>query len=613
MGRTEERGSKESNRINAKTFENLYKRLPMQTHSTQTSQITIKEHLIDDIDSLVEKICSSAKLHPITARVLASRNIVTKEEISQFLYPSFKHHLPDPMTIKNMSDAAEHIIEAVESDQMMVVYSDFDVDGLTSGSQLVLFLRAIGARVSGFVPNRFTDGYGLSVGAIKRLADAGHTLLVTVDCGISNHNEISYAKRLGMSTVVLDHHQPGETLPPADVVVDPAQEGCPFQEYKLAAAGLVWMLIVVLRSKLEERGVKDVPHPKEFLDLAAMGTICDMVPLRTLNRLIALRGIEALKTKSRVGIDALKTVAGVSNTRLSSGSIGFNLGPRINAAGRLGDANDILRLLTTDDKDEAETIAQKVDNLNRERQAVELRVKESCLSILEEDEKLLENNAIAIFGEDYHLGVIGIAAQRLVEAYHKPAAVMAPATIEVDGEEIAVAKGSVRSISGFHVSEVLGRLNHLLLSHGGHAAAGGFTVAMEQLETFQEAFINEGNTHLTAEMLTKKISADCCINLNDITFDFVEEITRLAPFGVGNPSPIFITENVTIERVDLLSQKHLKLKLSDKKCQRNALAWNSYGNPLLRKGTVVNIAYQVDINLYQGVSSVQLTIKDVWH
>jgi single-stranded-DNA-specific exonuclease len=554
----------------------------------------------------------------IAARILLSRGIATVEQVSNFLSPSLRHHLPDPCEIKNITAAAELILDFIDSGGRISIYTDFDVDGVSSGSQLFLFLKALGANVNTYTPSRFAEGYGLVCSAVQKLADSGTKLLITVDCGITSHREFALAARLGMKSIVVDHHLPNG-IPPADVVVDPAQDGCPFQEHKLAAAGLVWMLLIVLRKAARNRWrdssrADTLPDPKEFLDLAALGTICDMVPLMGLNRVIAHRGVEAMRKTARPGMIALKQVAGVDNNpRFGSGHVAFALGPRINAAGRLAEAADVIHLLTTDDSIRAKAIASTIDRLNDRRREVEESVKNSCLRLLAAEERLRQRAAFAIFGEEYHIGVIGIVAQRLVEQFHRPAAIMAPGEmLSSTGERRAVIKGSVRSVTGFHVADVLQSLSSLLITHGGHREAGGFSLALENLAAFQEAFICRAEELLGSGDPAKTLTVDAEVNLRDIDFELVNELMRFAPFGVGNPSPVFVTRNVDVTMVSLLGDKHLRVRFSEGGVVVAAVGWGMQGHELLRKGRRVSIAYQPEINTYQGIASVQLNLREVW-
>lgn len=571
-----------------------------------------------DFDEICARLAPLLKLSPITIKILVSRGIVDEAQARAFLVPSLREHIPDPHAIKNIEPAADMILDAVGKRERITVYCDFDVDGTSAGAQLFLYLKALGANVGTYTPSRFVEGYGLVPSAVEKLASTGTKLLVTADCGINSHAELKLARKLGLRTIVLDHHLPnGEA--PADIVVDPAQEGCPFQEYKLAAAGLVWMLLIVLRRRaaaLIEQGKLKLPaappDPKDYLDLAVLGTVCDMVPLTGLNRVIASRGIEALKRSTRPGIAALKHVAGVaSNPKFGAGHVAFNLGPRINAAGRLGDANDVIELLTTADSLKAKTIAERIDRLNEKRKAIEEDVRSQCVEQILSG-GLADQPAFALFGETFHVGVIGIAAQRVVDQFYRPAAVMAPGETTIRGKTVKIIKGSVRSIRGFHVADALHQLAPLLLSGGGHAEAGGFSVLPEKMAEFAARFVEIAGEVLSPEQLERKRMADVEVALSQISYDLVNELGSLAPFGVGNPSPLLVANGVMIESVSSLSAGHLKLLLRCGTAQVVGMAWSMQGHPLLKKGGEISIAFIPELNSYRGITSVQLNIQEIW-
>jgi len=559
-----------------------------------------------DFESRARELADSLSVDLHFAMILLNRGIDSEQLARTFLAPTLKNDLPDPSSIMGIQAAASIVVEAVARKKNITVFTDFDVDGLSSGAQLVLFLMKCGARVSSYTPNRFTEGYGLSEEAVKKISDCGANLLITVDCGISNKKELALARELGLQTIVLDHHLPHE-MPDADAVVDPAQEGCPFNSYSLAAAGLVFMFLIVLRRVFAEQGRSDLPSPKDFLDLAALGTICDMVPLKGPNRLIALRGLQALEKTPRPGLQSLKDVCGVkAGKTFSSGHVGFMLGPRINAAGRVGEGKDVMELFTTSDSKKAKKLAKSMDRLNQKRQLLEregLRIAEELLA--DKD----EGSAIAVFDESFHLGVIGIIAQRLVEKNHKPAAVMGPAAVD---SEDPIIKGSVRSISAFHVADNLEKLEHLLLSFGGHAAAGGFSLKLWNLEEFSAEWEKLATESLTEEDLLPKQRVDLKMGLENVNYDFVSSLRSLEPFGVGNPSPVLYSDDLEIESVKQIGENHLKLLLSQGKKKIQAVAWKYAGHPLLVKGSRIRAAYSPEINNYGGVSTVQLNIKEVW-
>ena len=566
-----------------------------------------------------EQLSKALGISLIAAKILVGRGITAVEEARRFLSPTLRTDIPDPFSMINIAQAADMLLETVRSGEQITVYSDFDVDGLSSAAQLVQFLHELKAAVNNYTPNRFTEGYGLSRAAVEALARAGTKLLVTVDCGISNHEEIALARRLGMRTIIIDHHLPHD-LPPADLIVDPLQEGCPFAEHQLAAAGLVWVLLIVLRAKLragmtdnEQGGSDEMPDPKDFLDLAALGTICDMVPLVGLNRLIAHRGMEALRQTTRPGIVALKDLLGVSGgKRITAGHVGFGFGPRINAAGRLGDAGDVFKLLTTNSSKRAKELAEAIERANTRRRTIEEQVLVQCLSLLGKGDSLEEQPAFALFGQDFHIGVIGIVAQRLVEEFHRPAALMAPGEMKVGGETRQIVRGSVRGIRGFHVAEALKRSGSFLINYGGHEGAGGFSIAYENVEGFSLAFIEDARKVITAEMLERERFADVEVCLSEIDYDVVDGISKLAPFGVGNPSPLLLVSGVTVETVSSFGKDHLRVRFSDGSHYVNGVCWGFQGHPLLRKGECVNIAFYPEINTYKGISAVQLNVQEVW-
>lgn len=570
-------------------------------------EIVFRNSEIEVTPEKIEELSKSLSVSKILSQILLKRGIEDEESARAFLYPSLKEHLPDPSLMKNIDEAARIILSFVEKKEQITIFTDFDVDGVTSGAQLLLFLEALGGVVNTYTPSRFKEGYGLSKEAVRKLAESGTKLLVTADCGISNEREIALAKEYGLSVVVIDHHIP-HTLPVADCIVNPAQDGCPFQDYKLATAGIIWLLLIVLRRELKKQNI-EAPDPKDFLDLASLGTICDMVPLTKLNRLIAARGVEALSKTKRTGLIALKDSASLSNKRFSAGHVSFALGPRINASGRLDHAGKALELLATSDSIKAKKLADRINRLNTERRGIEEKVKKACISELGDS---VENApAFAIYGEDFHIGVIGLAAQRLVENFYKPSAVMGPGEAIVKGEVRQVIKGSVRTIKGFHVANALSSLGHLLLNHGGHAEAGGFSLLFEHLDEFKEEFVKKAKSELSEEHYVRHQSVDIEVKLSDIDFKTVEELSKLAPFGIANPSPVLLSRKVRVGSVSILNGGHLRLKLHDDSSTHNAVFWGAKGHPLIRKDNIVDVCYKPEIQNFRGISSVQLNISHV--
>lgn len=552
----------------------------------------------------------------LVSRILAARGFDSREAINSFLSPTLQNGLRDPFGIKDIDKAIEYILDAVRRSLSVTIFTDFDVDGLTSGAQLYLALKAIGANVSCYTPNRFSEGYGLSRLAVHRIVEAKTGLLITVDCGITSREEVALAKRQGLNVIILDHHLPQGEVPNADAIINPKQDGCTFVDRELSAAGLVWLLVVALRTELKKKTpqLAEKIDPKEYLDLAALGTICDMVPLVGLNRVIAHRGLEAIARSERPGIIALKKIAGLGEKKeISAGHVGFQIGPRINAVGRMGDASEVLELLITEDSNVAKRLAESTEFLNRKRKQIEDEVRKECMRQVRDGNLAADSRAFAIYSEEFHLGVIGIAAQRVVEQFTRPACVMCPAKVEENGKVKLVIKGSVRSIEGFHVAQILAKLDEHLLSHGGHAKAGGFSLLPENLQKFSSAFIEIAEQTLSEDDCCKEVSIDTVVTFAELTHAAVEELTRLAPFGIGNPTPVFLSRNVEVISVSSIMDSHLKVRFKQGKQTVESICWDFRGHPLLTKGRIVDIAYTPEINKYQGISAVQLSLKEVWN
>jgi len=553
----------------------------------------------------VETLSAELGLSPLIVCLLTGRGFKDTSSIKGFLEPSLREELPNPFEMKGAVAAGELLVQALLDKKKIIVVSDYDVDGVSSGSQLLLYLKSLGGAVTSYTPSRFLDGYGLSSDLVKRFSEAGFEVLVTLDCGISDLEPIALAKSLGMRVLVVDHHMPGD-LPVADVIVDPAQEDCPFNSFQMSAAGLVWMLLIVIRRIWNEKGDDSVraSDPKEFLDLAALGTICDMVPLRGPNRVIAKKGLELITRNERLGLRSLFEVTSLNiNKRLGAGQIGFTIGPRINAVGRMGDATEAVELLTTEDSKRAGNLAKRMDRFNKSRQQIEAENLEKALELLGESDR----SANFVWDSSFHIGVVGIVAQRIVERHYVPTAVGAPAEME---KPEGIYKASVRSISGFNVVEALRELSDYLITFGGHKAAGGFSINYSNLSEFAEKFNEFAAQTLSEEDYIRKQRVDLLVEFSDLSFDFVEEVGQLSPFGMGNPTPVFLSKSVEVESVKPIGREHLRLGLAKDRFKLPAVAWKAQGHPLLTKGSVVNLVYTPEINEYKGLASVQLNVKE---
>lgn len=544
-----------------------------------------------------ESISSGCSLNPVTGRILAARGFKPDESLKHFINPSLKESLPDPSALKNLDAACALIKKTIDGGGAIAICCDFDVDGLSGGSQVQHFFETIGVKSKVFVPDRFEDGYGLNEGMIREIADAGFALVVTIDYGTTNKKELSLARELGLKSIVIDHHHVVEN-PPADIFINPNQKGCGFADKILCAAGLAWYLVVALRRALPQAAAVDV---RRYLDLACLGTICDMVPLVGANRTIAKRGLEQLSVTERVGLIALKNVMGVKGS-VGCSDVSFGIGPRLNAAGRMVHGDLVIELLTTTDSKRAAAIADRLHRLNLERQETENEVKEIAVRMIHAAGEL--PSGIVVWESDFHTGVIGIVAQRIVEIFYRPAAVMG---LDKDG----VYKGSVRGIKGFSVVEALGAVGKHLIKFGGHEGAGGFSVAIEHVEEFAAAFNAECARRLKKIETSPFVEGDTEATLAEIDVYLVNELEKFAPFGVGNPNPVVVARGLRVQDLRVLKDTHLKATLTDGKRRISGMLWRQTSHPALTIGAEVDVAFKPDINTFNGNVEVQGHIQAV--
>jgi single-stranded-DNA-specific exonuclease len=537
------------------------------------------------------------QLSPVAARVLAARELKDDEAVELYLRPTLAKGIPHPREAKNMLAAAQMIAQAVIEKKKIAICCDFDVDGLSGGSQLFHFLKASGGDAEVFVPNRFTEGYGLNEDMVQRIADAGFSLLITIDFGTTNIKEITLAKKLGLQVAIFDHHHVSAAPPPADYFVNPQQEGCGFAGKVLSASGLVWFLIVALRPFLPS--AKDI-EPKEYLDLACLGTICDMVPLTGVNRIIARRGLEMLSRTKRRGLEALKDVIGARGA-VSCSHVSFGIGPRLNAAGRMVDGEMVIDLLTTSAGEKAKRIAARLNKLNIERQDIEAEVKTRAIQTIEKKGYLPAG--LVVYEEDFHTGVIGIVAQRLVEHFYRPAAVM--------GLDKDCFKGSVRGIRGISVVELLHELGEILVKFGGHEGAGGFSVKKERVVEFALAFEAACERRLKTVEVEPLTLVDTEAKLSDMSLELAQELKSFEPFGMGNPSPTLLLSNLRVMDIRIMKDAHTKVTLSDGKLSFNGILWREINHPALSVGAKVRVAARPEKNAFMGKEEVQLMLQAV--
>ncbi len=543
------------------------------------------------------RISKSFDLPLSVAKLLVARGLTKKKKISAFLAPDLDD-LHKPTRLTGTAPASELIFESIKLKEKICVFGDFDVDGLTSTALLTTVLKELGADVVPFIPDRFDHGYGLNSDVIRELAADGIRLLITVDCGISGIDEIALAKDIGIKVIVVDHHRPSSQLPAADVIINPHQPDCDYPFKELAGVGLAFKLAQVLTSKT------DKPEAVlEHLDLVALGTVADMAPLVDENRIIVHHGLRALRETRRVGLRKLMEVCGMKNGPVTAGQVGFGLAPRLNASGRLSSANDSLKLLLTLDVIEALELARQLDAQNRERQKVEKQMLSQAIEMVETQGY---RNTLVFASEDWHEGVKGIVASRLVERYFRPTILFT----KKDGLYV----GSARSIPKFNIHKALEACSELLVRWGGHSAAAGLSVREQDFDKFRAAFEKVAADTLCDTDFIDYLAIDIEAIPTELTTRLAKEIEQLEPFGVGNPKPSLALSYAFTDGLKRIgaNKEHLKCFLHTDGFAGEAIAFKIGPDSLLLKdGQPLDLAFHLNVNTYGGREDLQIKVIDV--
>jgi single-stranded-DNA-specific exonuclease len=543
---------------------------------------------------------SELRISPLFARILTLRGLTDTGAAKCYLSSSLRSDLPSPFLMADMEAGVDRLVRAIQKEELICIWGDYDVDGTTGAAVLVSFLREVGAQPIYHIPHRIEEGYGLNLDGIARLKKRGVDLIVTVDCGISNPREVEAARELGLDVVIVDHHQPPEELPPALAVINPHRKDCLFPDKGLCAAGLAFYLVIGLRAKLRSAGwFSQDPDIRRHLDIVTLGTIADMVPLKGVNRTLIRRGLAELSGSTRPGVLALKQVANIPLGTMNAGQVGFQLGPRINAAGRVDYGIKVVELLTTDSSEVALRIAQELDRHNRERRAIEAEVLEQAL--LQARARTNDGAAysLVLAGDGWHPGVLGIVASRIVETFYRPTVI-----VGLDG---GTGKGSARSIRGFHMVEGFRRCAAHLEKFGGHEYAGGLSIKAEKLQSFSDAFERVARECLQPCDLSPPLEIDALINFSEIGFPLMRELEALKPFGVGNPEPLFMSERVEVcERKTFSSGARFRLRQGQRIV--GAVAFGVSENYPGAAGDAIDVAYRLCENEWNGMSLIELKI-----
>jgi len=531
--------------------------------------------------------------------VLVHRGVEGLEAARRFLDPAIED-LHEPSRLLGLDLAVERIRRAVDEQQSILIHGDYDVDGITSTFLLYSVLKDLGAKVEYRIPHRTKDGYGLSLGAIEVARTRGAALIVTVDCGVTAVEPIAHARGLGIDTVVIDHHEVPAVLPDAVAIVDPLRRGCPYPFKSLAGVGVTFKLVEAL---LRKRGGLD--RAREFLDVVALGTIADVVPLVGENRVLARLGLERLNQSPRLGLRALIEVAGLTGRRITSGQVAFVLAPRINAAGRMGNAEQGLRLLLAREPAEARVCAESLEEDNdRRRRFDEAALLEAAQRV--ETELDYPNCAsIMLWSETWHPGVIGIVASRLVERFQRPTVLVA-----IDGER---GRGSGRSLPGLDLNQLLGDCEDLLEGYGGHAFAAGLTVRRERLPELRERIERIVRERLSPDQWVPRMTLDAELRLGECDLDLVEWLERLSPHGLDNPEPLFLARGLTVLQSSAVGGgKHLKLTLRDGSGSAEAIGFGlGTSSAGIARGATCDLAFVPTRNEWMGQTRLQLKVKGV--
>jgi single-stranded-DNA-specific exonuclease len=540
-------------------------------------------------------------LSPLMARLLVARGITEPAAATAFLDATLAAHLRSPMLFRQMPAAADRIVAALHGGERIGIYGDYDVDGISGSAILVRFFRALGHEPLLYIPHRLRDGYGVTEAGVRQLAEAGARLMITVDCGGVSHREIALARTLAMDTIVCDHHQVSGTPLPAHAVLNPIEPDAGFPFSGLCGAGVAFYLALGTRLRLREQGHTDLPDLRRYLGLVTLGTVADIVPIVEENRVLVKYGLRELMQTSAPGLVALKAVSGVSN--VSTGVVGFRLSPRLNAGGRLADAGRSVELLTTDDPARAEQLAAELDQENRARQSIEQEILNEALHEVERIPEFSARRSIVLASSDWHPGVIGIVASRLVERFYRPTVLIAIDTAT------GLGRGSGRSIRGFSLYEAFKACSHLLAGFGGHPMAAGLSIRDQQVGSFADAFEAAVREVTGPDVFIPETFIDAELSLDEVDDQLLTDLARLEPHGPSNPEPIFLARRVTVQSRRIVGEKHLRLSLRQGTRILPAIGFGLADAPIDDGGTI-DVLVSPEYNEWKGSTTLQLRLRD---
>ncbi|WP_078428976.1 single-stranded-DNA-specific exonuclease RecJ [Alkalihalobacterium alkalinitrilicum] len=547
----------------------------------------------DKVNLLMEEL----NLSPIVAKLLVLRGIDTVQAATRFLYKE-EVSFYDPFLLDGMKEAVDRIKEAIVKNEKILIYGDYDADGVSSTSVMIYLMKELGANFNYYIPNRFTEGYGPNEAAFRQAKVDGYDLIVTVDTGISAVHEAEVAKEIGIDLIITDHHEAPPHLPDAYAIVNPKKPGCTYPFKGLAGVGVAFKLAHAL---LEE-------VPSHLLDIVAIGTIADLVPLVDENRLLAKKGIEALQRTTKPGLRAIKKIAGIDGQTVNAEHVGFAIGPRINAAGRLDSADPAVELLTTDDEMVGKEIAEEIDQLNKERKAIVDEMAKEAIAQVETQFPPSDNRVLIVGKEGWNPGVIGIVASRLVEKFYRPTIVLS-----LDREK-GVAKGSARSIEGFDMFVNLSESRDILPHFGGHPMAAGLTMQIEHVEELRNRLNSQADRLLTEEDFIPITNVDLVATLDEISLDVINQLEELAPYGVSNPVPKVMIEEVNIAQIRRIGtdENHLKVLFEHEGTTLDGIGFQlGYLHPEINQAAKISAVGTISVNEWNGHCKPQIFLEDI--
>ncbi len=541
----------------------------------------------------------SVDIHPIVKQILINRGYDRSEDLEMFLNPTLEQ-LYDPFLMKGMDIAIDRIRDAMDNGESIWIYGDYDVDGITSISVLVTCFEFLNIPVNYYIPNRLEEGYGLSIQGMETIISKGADLIISVDCGITSVEEVAYVNKMKKDIIITDHHNCQEDLPDAFAILNPKQSDCEYPFDMLAGVGIAMKIVQAL---LRERFYQ---HYDLFIDLVMLGTVADIAPIVDENRIIAKIGLDIIKNSKNIGLQALIDISNLKDTDINTGHIGFNLGPKINAAGRIGKPELGVQLLTSKDQVAAEHIAKALDALNTERQDIEKEIVASIDTLIEEQVDLENEKIIVIKGVKWHTGVIGIVASRVSEKYHRPSVILSV--------EDGIAKGSARSVGNISIFDALNSCKHLFIGFGGHKQAAGLSLNEADVDQLRIDINDYAKKHITSDDLLPKVKIDGILHSHEITHEALDDLEKLEPHGMGNPKPAFVYNGLTIDNVRPIGKEktHLKIVLHDGKRTFDAIGFGiaeQYAD--LRSQDQLDMVMTLNKNSFRGIETIQFMIKDI--